>query len=498
MCAVFSRTSQRKLSPLSHPKILMMQELGEFLRGTVVKAFCKEGLHFGDHRLGGLDGIVKYKNRPKLVGFPATGEVARVDLTIITELDVGVEETANECLITPHLEAGSFRAHFKSNNLAAAAAIIAYEEVVVPMLGQSGAGIVCKSRWPHAQVSRRWQEGSGPVFPLDVPPGLRHPRRLVPACNIDGVWPVTEALVATVPPRHRTFHHVHHPCLVAHVGVVINGEGDTVLVKCDLLRITKVVVDYFEIAAVRLHTENGTTILIVEVATVGCFEIVSTVSDGEIDAAIRAEGEAVEVVAAQTDTDAVAFLQRFPCVGNAVSIFVFEHPHVGNAGEVDFAIGRHDAGRGAIERSIETIGIEPRTLRFAVAVLVFQHPDFFGILGEVVRCLSFVGILLVEREAVGGGFQGDLVAQPVPVAAIVLYSAVEAVGFGNKQAVLLVHGNRGCVKHIRLTGEDPGHHVLGMRDGRKDCFVGSHDFHRVFAGGSLDLFRRRIGDCRKG
>ena len=108
MRAVFRRGRERELSTLAHPQVLMMQELGQCFRGTVVKAFCEQGLHLLDHRLGGLAWIVEHEDRPEVVGIPAAGEVAHVDFAVVPELDVGVEESADEGLIARHLETSPF------------------------------------------------------------------------------------------------------------------------------------------------------------------------------------------------------------------------------------------------------------------------------------------------------------------------------------------------------------------------------------------------------
>ena len=71
----------------------------------------------------------------------------------------------------------------------------------------------------------------------------------------------------------------------------------------------------FEVTAIGLHAEDGARVLIVKVSSVGGLEVVATIADGEIDASIRPEGEAIEVVAAEADADAVAFLKRFAFVG---------------------------------------------------------------------------------------------------------------------------------------------------------------------------------------
>ncbi|MFT6863928.1 MAG: hypothetical protein ACJAVK_002490, partial [Akkermansiaceae bacterium] len=143
----------------------------------------------------------------------------------------------------------------------------------------------------------------------------------------------------------------------------------------------------------------------------------------------------------------------------------------GNAGEVDLAIGGHDAGGGAIEGIIETIGEELGVVHLPVAIAVFEHADLVGVLGVVFERFHG-GVLLIHREAFGGGGQGDIVSQPMLVAAVVLDTTVEAVGLGEIEAVLFVKSDGGDVEGIWLAGVNAGLHFSGVGDGGEESFVG--------------------------
>ena len=159
---------------------------------------------------------------------------------------------------------------------------------------------------------------------------------------------------------------------------------------------------------------------------------------------------------------------------------------MGNAGEVNLAIGGHDASGGAIERVVEAIGIQPGFFRDSVTVLVFEHADLFRILGVVIHRL-LVGILFVEFQALGGAAQADLILDPMPVAAVVLDTTVEAVGLRDEKAVLLVHGYGGGVEYVRLLGENLSLHALGVGDGGNKGLLRFDHIDRFLIGRALDF-----------
>ncbi len=67
--------------------------------------------------------------------------------------------------------------------------------------------------------------------------------------------------------------------------------------------------DDFEVTAVSLHAEGCAFVLCVEVAFFFSFEVVSSVSDGEVDAIIWTDSESVKVMATQAYAYSVSFLE---------------------------------------------------------------------------------------------------------------------------------------------------------------------------------------------
>ena len=65
----------------------------------------------------------------------------------------------------------------------------------------------------------------------------------------------------------------------------------------------------FQPAAVGFHAKDRSSILVIKVASVGGFEVVSAVADCEVDTAVWPKGKTIEVVATEADANTVAFLK---------------------------------------------------------------------------------------------------------------------------------------------------------------------------------------------
>ena len=143
---------------------------------------------------------------------------------------------------------------------------------------------------------------------------------------------------------------------------------------------------------------------------------------------------------------------------------------MGDAGKVNLPICGENAGGGAIKRIVESIGKDLRLIHFAIAVLVYQDPDFVGMLGVIRERFDF-GVFAIHSKSPSGGGEGDVVAQPVLVATVVLDAAVEAVGLGEIETILFIKGDCSDVKSVRLTCIDPGRHFPGVLDGGEKRFV---------------------------
>ena len=486
-----------ELGALADALVLVAEELGELVGGALVEAVGEKGADLSGDGLGEFVGVFEDVDGTEVVGVPAAGEVADVNAAVVAKFHIGIEKSLDEGFFPGDGVGGSCGRHFEGDDAAFAATVVTDEEVVVPLLSESGAGVVGQAGGTGTEVADGRKVGGGAVGAREIPAAFDHPGDVVAAVDIDGVAEVAEILIAAIPAGVGPLDHVNDAGLVAHVGIVIDGEGRPVLVKGDFLGIPETGVDDLEPAAIRLHAEDGTGVLVVEVASFRGIEVVAPVADGEVEASVGSEGEAIEIVAAEAYADAIAFLKGLAGVCFEVSVGVLEHPDVGDAGQVDLAIGGEDAGGGAIERVIETVGKELGVVHPAIAIPVFENADFFCVLGVILE--RFDGsVFLIHREAFGSGGEGDVIAQPMLVASVVFDATVEAVGLGEIEAVLFVKGDGGDVEGIRLAGVNAGLHFRGIGDGGKKSLVGILRGELPVIGGAFDFFRFRFfRNCQK-
>ena len=263
------------------------------------------------------------KNGAKTVRHPIAGIITDINLAVVAELDVGVEEALDEILLAREFIAGTLGFHFKTDH-PAVARVIADEKVIVPLRAEARAGVVSQPRRPFADVGSGGQEGIGAVQRLLFPRHFLHPGRFVATADIDRVGEIGEILVAAVPTGIGPLDHVDNAGEVTHVGIVIDRKRGPELVECNFLRVAQAGVHNLEAAAIRFHAEDGTGILIVEVAAVLGFQVVRAVADGKIDPAVRAKNKTIEVMTAEADTDAKALLERLALVGNTIVVDILQ------------------------------------------------------------------------------------------------------------------------------------------------------------------------------
>ena len=96
-------------------------------------------------------------------------------------------------------------------------------------------------------------------------------------------------------------------------------------------------------------------------------------------------------------------------------------------------------------------------------------------------------MLLIHREPLGSGGEGDFVAQPMLVASVILDATVEAVGFSEVETVLLVEGDGGDVEGVGLPRVDAGFHFIRVGDGGEEGFVGVLGGEVLGACGAFDF-----------
>src|SRR5690606_20841396 len=169
---------------------------------------------------------------------------------------------------------------------------------------------------------------------------------------------------------------------VAVVAVVVAGEQVAVFVEGEFLRVAQTVGDEFEFGAVGIAAEDRAFIEQFDVGAVAGGGVGGAIADGEIQFAVGAEDEAVQIVAGitKTDTEAADQFVAGGCDGAVVG--GIELPDAGNIGEPDLALTREHAGGDAVELGVKTVGKHAAGVGHAVAVGVLHETHDFGFDGE--------------------------------------------------------------------------------------------------------------------
>ncbi len=183
------------------------------------------------------------------------------------------------------------------------------------------------------------------------------------------------------------------------------------------------------------------------------------------------------------DVDAEAGRQGFLYIRFADSFCVFQQPKIGDAGVIDIALKREDAGADARSGVTETIGEDSGLVRNARALGVLQERNtiVFGLIGRELVFEEF----FVHGHAIGHGPAGEIVVQPVHVIAIIRYAVVEAKRLSHVAASPVVETKADRVRQQWLGGPNAALDALGH----------AKALHRLgrFLGSRLDFRRVRLG-----
>ncbi len=187
------------------------------------------------------------------------------------------------------------------------------------------------------------------------------------------------------------------------------------------------------------------------------------------------------------DVDAEAVVQPLALVGLAVAVGVAQLPQVGDARVPNVAVARDEAGADAVLRVVEAVGEDGGLVGPSVSGGVFEEPDAVVLDAVVLEVIA--EFALHHGDAVVHGAAGEVVVEPVRVAADVGDAVVEAEGLGDVEAVLLIDGEADRVGDHRLGGEEIDLETVGDLD----AFLGLHPF----VGGRGDFrFVRLVGGGR--
>ena len=391
---------------------------------------------------------------------PALHPVAHPDGAVGADLDVGGQHAGDRLLRVGDGE-GSAAGHDAKRADAAvrgAALEIRQQETAGEVGREARAGIGGEPRGPGSHVSHGRQAEGRLAVRLRVPDLLA-----VPGAAIG------EVLILHPPAGVGAVEQVHQPRPVAAVGVVVDREQVAEVVEGELLRIPQAGRHDLEPRAVGLAAEHRAAAGIrVEAAVVR--DVIAAVADREVEAAVGAEGQAVEVVSAEGDADAVAGGEHRPllrrAVDGAVAVEIPEPVEAGDARQPDVAPPREDAGGRAVFEPVETGGEHLGSVGPAVAVGVDEPADAVLVPFVVARLRAQEPPVIGDAIGDGAGRQVGLDPGAV-VAAVVGDAAILAERLADVGGAPLVHGKRDGIAHVGFGGEplddEAGGHAEGGR-----------------------------------
>ena len=292
---------------------------------------------------------------------------------------------------------------------------------------------------------------------------------------------VTEVLVIHSPAGVAPLDDVDPAGLVTAVGIIIACEEISIIVERQFLRITQAVGEFLEFSTVQVATKDGSRIRAEQVFAFFGGHVISAVADTEVEASVGAEHQAMQVVTAKGDANAVTAAQFFPQCCFAFVGGVAQFPDVRDAGVIDITAPGQHTRAGSVFDIIESIGKDTRMVGSAVAIAVFHQPN-----PVVLPCVivDFVFEVFPEiSQPIFDGFCCQIVVQPVHVSAVVLNSFSLAEGFSDVEPALFINAE----------GDRIGQQGLGGKQADLHSLRNAETLDRLFA--FLGSFRdgRRIG-----
>lgn len=256
------------------------------------------------------------------------------------------------------------------------------------------------------------------------------------------------------------------------------------IVEREFLGVAKSVAVDFEPRAVELAAKDRAGRRVGEHPTVAGRDVITAVTDGEVEPSVGTEEQAVQVVAPERHPDAVAVGEDHPPIGLAVAFLIDQLPKLGDTGVIDVVAANQDARPRAFLETIESVGKHLAAVDAPVVVGVNQTPDSVVVLGVSDR--RFTQQTLVVIDAVLHRLRSQIREQPLRIVSpIVGHAAVLAKRLADVRATFPI--------------DVEGDHVGDIRFGRQQTdpprFGQANHRHRLpgFVRSLGDVGRERFG-----
>ena len=227
-------------------------------------------------------------------------------------------------------------------------------------------------------------------------------------------------------------------------------------------------------AAIEIAAEHRPGVGAGEQLTFLVRDVVTPVTDAEVDPSVRTQLQPVHVVSTKGDSYPEPIRHCFFHVGLAIAVRIPQLPQLGNAGVEHVPVVDEYARSGAVLNGIEALCKDCRMIGHSVTVGVLDQPQSVVLLGVVADLVPEV--LAKHRDTVVDGLQREIIEQPAHVTAIILDSLLLTKGLADVDLAPVVDA-----EHDRV-----GHHRFGREELHLDAVR-----HLKAADGLLAVLRRR-------
>ena len=182
---------------------------------------------------------------------------------------------------------------------------------------------------------------------------------------------------------------------------MIYGKDISIIIKIEVLAITKAIGKNLELASVWVATQDAAGMRVANSILFFCQDIQTTISHAPIELAVIALNDAVEVMIPVANVGSEAMGNALPAVRHPVAICIGQLPKVGNNCSVDVSANRRNAVGYPSQDFIETVGKECRLVKHPIGVLVLQCVDLLAAHRQVPEVHFTITIVVTHSLASG-------------------------------------------------------------------------------------------------
>jgi hypothetical protein len=133
---------------------------------------------------------------------------------------------------------------------------------------------------------------------------------------------MTGELIGGVPSRIGSLQEMQDPTFVSAAHVVVDSEEISIVVECELLRVSQTSMKDFKMTPVWVASKDGSTMAFMQSDPVMPDDIVSTVADCKVDHSVWPLNQSVKIMTVDADAHPEAFVQCLFEFGFPILIFV--------------------------------------------------------------------------------------------------------------------------------------------------------------------------------